>query len=53
MKQRLFAKDLEAEKINLALTGGLGHNNLRPLLEVIYLKIYCLSLVSTLDLYVN
>lgn len=54
MKQRLFAKDLEAQKINLALTGGLGHGDLRPLLEVIcYLKIYCLSLVSTLDLYVN
>lgn len=54
MKQRLFAKDLEAQKINLALTGRLGHNDLRPLLEVIcYLKIYCLSLVSTLDLYVN
>lgn len=28
MKQRLFAKDLEAEKINLALTGRLGHNDL-------------------------
>lgn len=28
MKQRLFAKDLEAQKINLALTGGLGHSDL-------------------------
>lgn len=54
MKQRLFAKDLGAQKINLALTGRLGHGDLRPLLEVIcYLKIYCLSLVLTLDLYVN
>lgn len=54
MKQRLFAKDLGAQKINLALAGRLGHNDLRSLLEVIcYLKIYCLSLVSTLDLYVN
>lgn len=44
MKQRLFGKDLEAQKINLALTGGLGHNDLRSLLEVIcYLKNYCLS----------
>lgn len=54
MEQRLFAKDLEAEKINLALTGRLGHNDLRSLLEVIcYLKIYCLSslcqLVDTMD----
>lgn len=54
MKQRLFAKDLEAQKIYLALTGGLGYDDLRPLLEVIcYLKIYCLSLVLTLHLYVN
>lgn len=54
MKQRLFAKDLEAQKINLALTGRLGHNDLRSLLEVIcYLQIYCLSLVLTLHLYVN
>lgn len=54
MKQRLFAKDLEAQKINLALAGRLGHNDLRSLLVVIcYLKTYCLSLVSTLDLYVN
>lgn len=29
MKQRLFAKDLEAEKINLGLTGRLGHNDFR------------------------
>lgn len=44
MKQRLFAKDLEAQKINLALTGRLGHNDLRSLLEVICcLKTYCLS----------
>lgn len=28
MKQRLFAKDLEAQKINLGLTGRLGHNDL-------------------------
>lgn len=38
MKQRLFAKDLEAQKINLALTGGLGHNDLRSLLGVICLS---------------
>lgn len=44
MKQRLFAKGLGAEKINLGLTGGLGHKDLRPLLGVIFcLKIYCLS----------
>lgn len=43
MKQRLFAKDLEAQKINLALTGGLGHNDLRPLLEVICLSQNLLS----------
>lgn len=54
MEQRLFAKDLEAQKTHLALTGRLGHNDLRPLLGVIcYLQIYCLSLVLTLDLYVN
>lgn len=54
MKQRLFAKDLEAQKINLALTGRLGHNDLRSLLEVIcYLKVYCLSLVLIIHLYVN
>lgn len=54
MKQRLFAKDLEAQKINLGLTGRLGHDDLRSLLEVIcYLKFHCLSLVLTLDLYVN
>lgn len=42
------------QRTNLALTGRLGHNDLRSLLGVIcYLKIYCLSLVSTLDLYVN
>lgn len=35
MKQRLFAKDLEAEKMNLGLTGRLGHGDLRPLLGVI------------------
>lgn len=28
MKQRLFAKDLEAQKTNLGLTGRLGHNDL-------------------------
>lgn len=28
MEQRLFAKDLEAQKTNLALTGGLGHSDL-------------------------
>lgn len=28
MKQRLFAKDLGAQKINLALTGRLGHSDL-------------------------
>lgn len=29
MEQRLFAKDLGAQKINLALTGRLGHNDFR------------------------
>lgn len=54
MEQRLFAKDLEAQKTSLALTGRLGHDDLRPLLEVIcYLEIHCLSLVSTLHLYAN
>lgn len=44
----------EAEKTILGLTGRLGHNDLRSLLEVIcYLQIYCLSLVLTLHLYVN
>lgn len=38
MKQRLFVKDLEAEKMNLGLTGRLGHNDLRSLLEVICLS---------------
>lgn len=38
MKQRLFAKALEAQKINLGLTGRLGHNDLRSLLEVICLS---------------
>lgn len=38
MKHRLFAKDLEAQKINLGLTGRLGHNDLRSLLEVICLS---------------
>lgn len=28
MKQRLFAKDLGAQKTNLALTGRLGHGDL-------------------------
>lgn len=28
MKQRLFAKDLEAQKTNLGLTGRLGYNDL-------------------------
>lgn len=28
LEQRLFAKDLEAQKINLGLTGRLGHNDL-------------------------
>lgn len=44
MKQRLFAKDLEAQKINLALTGRLGHDDLRSLLEVICLSQNLLSL---------
>lgn len=38
MEQRFFPKDLEAQKTNLALTGELGHNDLRPLLEVICLS---------------
>lgn len=44
MKQRLFAKDLETQKINLALTGRLGHDDLRSLLEVICLSQNLLSL---------
>lgn len=44
MKQRLFAKDLEAQKTSLATTGGLGHNDLRSLLEVICLSQNLLSL---------
>lgn len=44
MKQRLFAKDLEAQKTNLGLTGGLGHGDLRSLLEVICLSQNLLSL---------
>lgn len=44
MEQRLFVKDLEGKKINLALTGGLGHNDLRSLLEVICLSQNLLSL---------
>lgn len=44
MKQRLFAKDLEAQKINLGLTGRLGHGDLRPLLGVICLSQDLLSL---------
>lgn len=34
----------EAEKTNLGLTGRLGHNDLRPLLEVICLSQNLLSL---------
>lgn len=44
MKQRLFAKELKAQKTNLALTGRLGHDDLRPLLEVICLSQNLLSL---------
>lgn len=43
MKQRSFAKDLEAQKINLALTGRLGHDDLRSLLGVICLSQNLLS----------
>lgn len=46
MKQRLFVKDLEAQKINLGLTGRLGHNHLRSLLEVICLSQNLLSLAG-------
>lgn len=38
MKQRFFVKDLEGQKINLALAGRLGHGDLRSLLEVICLS---------------
>lgn len=44
MKQRFFAKDLRAQKINLGLTGRLGHNDLRSLLGVICLSQNLLSL---------
>lgn len=43
MEQRLFAKDLGVQKINLGLTGRLGHNGLRSLLEVICLSQSLLS----------
>lgn len=38
MEQRLFAKDLKAQRTNLALAGRLGHNDLRSLLGVICLS---------------